>query len=125
MNKTTLVLPLPPNMLNSRRNWRVQLRAKKAYWQRCDILRLALPKPPATPPERIRATATLYVWALMDDDNAMARIKWAADWIVAQGYVADDRKKNIEWAGLPHQVVDRKAQRLEITIEPIAESEAA
>lgn len=121
----TFVLPLPPNMANARRHWTATLRQKNDYYARCDAMALALPKPPTKPHDCVRMSVTLYVWSMMDPDGAVSRCKWPIDWLVKAGYVVDDKGRNIEWAGMPTQVIDRKAQRLEITIEPIAESEAA
>lgn len=115
-----LVLPLPPNAANSRRSWRVALRDKKAYWGQCSLLLSArrVPLPPPVRPERVRLTAVLYLHNFMDDDNAMARLKPVLDWLKGWGYIADDRRKNIEWSGLPEQHIDRQNPRCEIVVEP-------
>lgn len=120
-----LVLPLPPSLTNSgrgrSRHWRALKRERDAYWCQCDGLQACgtVPAPPAAPMERALITVSLYVWAPMDADNAMARCKWALDWMRSRGYVADDAPRNLAWTGLPAQWLDRKAQRLEITIEPV------
>ena len=58
-----LVLPLPPDFSNARRHWRVQLAAKKAYWEQLNLLLAArqIEAPPRVPIRRARVTATLYV----------------------------------------------------------------
>lgn len=43
------------------------------------------------------------------------------DWLKTRGYIVDDRRKCLTWAGFPEQVVARKhVYRLEITIHPLA-----
>jgi hypothetical protein len=46
----------------------------------------------------------------MDHDNAVARCKWPLDLLVQLGYLADDRRKNVQWAGFPDQIVSRKQE---------------
>jgi hypothetical protein len=54
----------------------------------------------------------------MDDDNALARIKWAADWLQTRGYIVDDKRPHCRFT-IPEQVIDRKNQRLVLTITPL------
>lgn len=122
-----LVLPMPPTLTNSgkgrSRHWRVLEREKAAYWLRCVAAREAGDVPPApdTPFERATLRSVMYLGGAMDDDNAMARHKWAIDWLVGQGYLASDRRSCLRWAGIPHQVVKRDGNyRLAITLEEIA-----
>ena len=115
----TLTVPLPPNLANSRMHWRVKLNRKKAYWELLDMLKSAgaLPRVPHDlPPTKTRVAATLYLFAPMDDDNAMARVKWILDWFVKNAYLRGDSRKHIEWAGIPHQVIDRKNPRVELVL---------
>lgn len=125
MKELTLTAPLPPNIANNRMHWRTKLKAKKRYWGSLNTLSLIgrIPISPLasrtqTGPTRI--AATLYVHNLMDDDNAMARVKWLLDWLVANDYLPGDARKNIQWAGMPEQVIDRKNPRIELTLTPIA-----
>ena len=113
-----LVLPMPPNRANARKHWRVVLKEKKAYWERLDLLYCAreLPKAPKSPPERTRLKTQMYVFSIMDHDNAVARLKLALDWLVRAGYIADDSPKHLDLE-MPEQVVDRKNPRLEIELE--------
>lgn len=117
-----LVLPLPPNFSNDgRQHWRKKYNAQQKYFRQLDELLICqqVEPPPLQIPARIGLSAVLYVWSEMDDDGAMARLKWPVDWMRTRGYVADDKRKNIKWAGLPGQVVDRKNQRLELEITPL------
>lgn len=114
-----LTLPLPLNLANSRMHWRKKNREKKNYFSNCDLLLAGkqLPRPPRKPWERAEITVTMYLYSYMDDDNAMARLKWPIDYLRKAGYITDDRKRNLEYTGLPSQQIDRKNQRLEITLE--------
>ena len=113
----TLTLPLPPNRGNARWHWRTENRKKKAYWSQLNTLRYAgtLPEPWRDTPALVGVRVTLYVWARMDRDNAMARMKWVMDWLEAWEYIANDGA-GVKWAGLPEQVIDRKDPRVEVTL---------
>lgn len=115
----TFVLPMPPNLANARMHWRRKHREKLDYWMILDA-KLAwkdLPNPPRRPWPHATIRSTMYLGASMDDDNAMARHKWALDWLVSRGYLVDDRKRCLTWDGFPAQVVKRDGNyRLEITI---------
>ena len=115
----TLSLPLPPNMANARQHWRVKHRTRKAYLSALDALRSAriLPPPPSAPLSPVVLSSTLYLWAHMDDDNALARIKYAADWLVRSGYLVDDKRPHCRFT-VPEQAIDRTDPRLVITLTP-------
>ncbi len=111
------VLPLPPNIGNLRAHWRVKNRQKHEYWLLCDIaMRLKWPVR-GQPWTKATISAHFYVWNLMDDDNAMSRVKFPVDWLVRQGYIVDDSRKVLTWSGLPDQTIDRSDQRLVLTLE--------
>ena len=119
------VLPLPPNRANARGHWRKIHRDKTAYWEQLDRIQLVgggvtcftIPRPPREPLPQATAAATLYVWAPMDEGNALNRLKWTEDWLVSRGYLADDNRKALRWAAIPEQVVDRRNQRIVLTLE--------
>jgi hypothetical protein len=115
-----LVLPLPPNAANLRRNWRKVYSEKRAYWDSLNMLEAAgrFDKP-AAPIERARISAHLYVWSFMDDDNAMSRMKIAIDWLKG-AYIVDDSRKHLQWEGLPEQTIDRKNPRVVLRISEAA-----
>ena len=76
------VLPLPPNRANARGSWRVHHAAKAAYWNTLDNIQLlgrppqfVIPRPPKKPLARANVYAVLYVWAKMDEGNAINRMK--------------------------------------------------
>jgi hypothetical protein len=100
-------------------HWRVKQREKRDYWGTLDLLLHArqLPQPPQEAPERATISATMYLGNYMDDGNAMNRMKWIEDWLKAWGYIRDDSKKHLEWAGFPVQHIDRKNPRIEIELE--------
>ena len=107
------VLPLPPNMLNSRTHWRKRLGEKNGYWLQCLALYGRRPKRTFA---RATISAHFYLWNLMDDDNCMARMKFPLDFLVNREYIADDSRKVLTWTGLPEQTIDRSNQRLEIEL---------
>jgi len=114
----TLTLPLPPNMANKRWHWRVKERERRIYNEQCDIWE-AMHEKPVAPLSGVTVSASIETWALMDDDNALARLKWAVDWLVTRGYLLGDSRKHITWAGIPEQVVSRvRLPRVTFTITP-------
>lgn len=109
----TVSLPLPPNMANGRMHWRLKDEKRREYLARCDAWH---PKRGRTL-GRARIRAVLYVWNKMDPDGAVARLKWAVDWLVRRGFLEDDSEKHLEWE-MPKQTIDRSRQRIEIVLEP-------
>jgi len=122
MGEIHLTLPLPPNRANAREHWRVTHRKKTAYYDNAWIA-LAVQTGQGFysfgAPERPTLTATLYVWAKMDPDNAVARLKWPIDCMVRYGMLVDDSEKHLDFTEIPKQVIDRKNPRVEITLATI------
>ena len=133
-----IVAPMPDNVTNKARgstHWRRGYNAQQAYWRTLDLLAGAAPSaatvfviPPApdVPLHRVLVTSSMVVGGAMDDDNAMARHKWLADWLVANGYVATDRRErkrdgaSFRWAEPPAQRVSRKELwRITLTLTPL------
>lgn len=112
----TLELPLPPNMANGRAHWRAKHRERRGYLAACDLaaFRLVASREPL---DNVVLSSTLYLWATMDDDNALARIKWAADWLKTRGVIVDDKRPHCRFT-IPEQVIDRSNQRLALTLTP-------
>lgn len=122
MTPVTLTLPLPPNLANSRQHWRVKLNAKKEYWKRLDLVHAAKLLPRYDVPPVVTVSAAIVVGGLMDTDNLFARLKWALDWLVANGYLPGDRPDQLIWADIPTQTVKRRkdgAYSLTLTITEI------
>ena len=119
MSPLTFELPMPPNQANARMHWRTKSKAKQAYRQTLTLLMYAkrIPPPPASPLTGVTLDSTLHVWSTMDDDNALARIKWAADFLVQAGYLVDDKRPHCRFS-IPEQLIDRANQRLVITLTP-------
>ena len=109
-----LTLPLPPNMANGRMHWRTKNRKRQDYYQYAMVV--AMLGAPRQPLPKARAKIVLYVWALMDYDNMMARLKWPLDVLVDAGWIEDDGPQHLEFAEMPSQFVDRKNQRVEIEL---------
>lgn len=117
-----LTVPMPPNLGNARMHWRTRHRAKVDYWNQLDNIALVglIPAPPKRPPKQAVIAATFYVHQLQDPDNMMARFKFLGDWLKRSGYILDDGPKHLRWAGMPEQQVDRKNQRVVLTLESAA-----
>jgi hypothetical protein len=114
-NKLILTFPMPPNIANSRWHWRSK-QAKKAHWFGViDILHRPHDDPPM---EKALIAADFYLWNKMDYDNLFARLKWPLDWLTLNSYIVDDNPDVLKWETMPTQQIDRKNQRLVITLEP-------
>ena len=116
-----LTLPLPPNMANARTHWAAKHRKRKAYMLACTCADSRRPDEPIAPAV---VHATLYTWAKMDEDNLTARLKWTIDWLVDRQILLDDHPSAMT-LGTVSQAVDRKNQRVEITIEEVDSLEPA
>jgi hypothetical protein len=115
----TLVLPLPLNIANSRLHWAVKNKKKQRYFEELSLRKDArlIPRPTYSYPRRVRVDVTLFVWSKLDRDNAYSRCKWPLDWLVGNGYLAEDCEDRIEL--VVTQKVDRKNQRMQVTITPM------
>ncbi len=111
-----LILPLPPNRANAREHWRVTQKNKERYYETAEVAIMTQCRS-NVPPVRWTLTATLYVWAKMDLDNLVARLKFPLDCLVRTGVLVDDNEKWLDLQ-MPKQVVDRKNPRVEITLTP-------
>jgi hypothetical protein len=117
-----LTVPMPPSLSNgwlSRAHWAEISAVKNQYYgflTAMQSLRL-LPKPPAEPPAVALISMHLYVWQTHDPAGAAAREKMPVDWMVANGYLAGDSDRHLQWQGLPEQTITRKEpQRIEFKI---------
>jgi len=114
-----LTLPLPPNRANAREHWRVTHRKKVEYYEKAELTLMMADWDrggQAPPRGRVTLTATLYVWARMDPDNAVSRLKWPIDSLVSYGFLVDDNEKWLDFTEIPKQVIDRKNQRVVICL---------
>lgn len=114
------ILPLPPNEGNKRPgHWTVRHGKVKQYHKLLDDLAIVprFPLPWVPTPDKVRLTVALYLWNLHDTDGAVARCKLPIDWLVRNDYAVNDSPKHLEWAGMPEQHIDRKWQRIELTLE--------
>ena len=117
MSALVFELPLPTNMANGRLHWAVKNKKRQAYLNDCDVINWAIFRRCFTPFENATATITMRVARLHDHDNAFARCKWAIDWLVSRGVIADDSPKCLSYSGLPTQTIDRKNPGITITLE--------
>lgn len=141
-----LVLPLPPSANAKTRTAHAHpmalVREKNRYKEQCwiEAYRQAMPRAVEELPARSRITATFYVHNTRDEDKLGAGLEWVLDALKAlqpdgdplrwknniatrKGYFRDDSPRHIDLD--VSQVVDRKCKRLELTIEPAAESQEA
>ena len=119
----TITLPLPPNRGNAREHWRVTSKRREAYQMEAYVaLKDQLDGKLEGWPGRATLTATLYVWGKMDPDNRVARLKWPIDNLVAYGLLVDDSDEYLTFTEIPTQVVDRKRQRIELTLTATREA---
>lgn len=118
----TIVLPLPPNLSNSRWHWRTRLKAKKDYMYMCTLgASQYLSKIPwYVAPEKVQINAHFVLGGRSDIDNLFARLKFPLDFLVLSHIVKDDSPKHLEWVGIPTQEVTRKKPySLTLTLTPI------
>ena len=129
-----VVLPMPINLANARLHWRTRLEHKKRYYETLDLmasvhrkvgfpeeLPFRVPQPPAMVyAGRLWVDAHLVLGNLMDDDNAMHRMKFVLDWLVTRKYIAGDSRKYIKWRDVPSQEVSRKQpSHVRLTLTPM------
>ena len=103
-------------------HWTAKYREKRRYAAAVYALQLSGKMPPIPFPPIARATirAALVLGAAQDDDNAVARCKWAVDLLVQLGYLQDDRRKVLRWEGFPEQTVSRKIPHsLTLVVTPV------
>lgn len=119
MRVLTFTLPLPPNLANGRMHWWDRVKGQRNWQWRALVAERRLHGRPE-PMARARVTAVFYVKQVMDDDNAVARLKWALDLLKVRRFILDDRRPHLELTGIPEQHVDHKAPRLELRLEEVA-----
>ncbi len=134
----TVTLPLPPNLLNTSKHWRARAREKNAYYEAANLALTAQLKGKLEGwPGRVHAEITFYLWNKMDKDNRTARLKYVWDSLVRYGawdltpaerkfvtrgrLLIDDSDEFLDH-GIPEQVVDRKNQRVVLTLTATREA---
>lgn len=120
MTQLVFRFPMPPNILNPKRagHWRAVAAKKKQWFAQCDDLQRfgILPAPPTTPFTQATVAAVMRLGHAMDEENAFARAsKFPMDWLKTRGYIVNDSRQHVRWAGLPEQIVGRK-QDYSVTI---------
>ena len=121
MSTLHITVPMPPNIGNGGHyHWRTRDNQRKLYLATLDARQAAglVPRPPKKPMTKARLRSVMHLGAAMDDDNAMRRHKWVLDWLRTRGYIADDKKKCLTWAGFPEQHVNRRDEyTIDLTLE--------
>jgi len=118
-----IILPLPPNLANSKfKHWAAKKQAKDAYVRTVVAVSQNAKMHTLTPwfvvPRYQYPVTVKYhfgLWNKSDEDNLIARGKWALDAIVTNGILIDDSPDYVQIAR-PTQEIDRKWQRLEVEI---------
>lgn len=120
LRTVTLTFPLPVNLANARLHWAAKLR-RMHEWQNRAIVHERGLRGRHRRMERVRATAVYYIGRAerMDDDNAVARLKWPLDLLKARGLIVDDKRPHLQLAGIPEQR-QGTPRRLELTLEELA-----
>lgn len=131
VDRLLFVVPLPPNMANSRMHWRTKERFRADYFARLDFMYAArmLPRVPVTGTwASATVRADLHMPNAMDEDNSVARCKWPLDWIVRKGYLQDDNRKALKWESFPAQTLTRvkaEPQVIHLTLTRGVESDTS
>ncbi len=86
----------------------------------CDALVYGYLKvPPSVTYDRATISATIYHTHTMDQDNALARLKWPVDWLVTNRFLEDDDPYHLRWTGVPSQ---ERCKGLERRVEFVLEA---
>lgn len=112
---------MPPNLANARLHWAVKYKRQNAWAAHAIVAEPKL-RGQHTPMARAQVTAVLYPYNPMDDDNAVARLKWPLDLLVRRQIIAGDQRPECELTGIPVQHIDRKRPRIELTIQEVPAS---
>jgi hypothetical protein len=119
---STLMLPMPRRMANgSHGHWSYKLAMQNQYIGVLNAMQCArlVPAPPKEPPQCAQLASHLFLRSEMDDDNALARLKWPIDWLVNNHYLAGDKRKNLRNSIPLQTVTHREPQRIEFGITPL------
>lgn len=87
-----ITFPIPPNLANGRVHWSKKHKDHGIWRARALASEpwLAGRRPRRPLPVLITAQTTLVLWQRMDEDNAVARLKWCFDLLVERGWLVDD-----------------------------------
>jgi hypothetical protein len=140
MNSLRIVLPEPPSLnimidLAKKRTRRtrnggwmkrtlpvVYDQEKETYELLClAVSREQKVQPPPAPWERWRLErASFRLRMLRDPLELLAGLKWTVDWLVRQGFVADDGPNHLLHIPLPEQRIERSDRGVTIEISEVA-----
>jgi hypothetical protein len=116
MRRLELTFPMPVNLANARLHWREKARRHQA-WKMLAVVRERGLRGRHRPMQRLRVTAVLYHGgAVMDHDNAVARLKWCLDLLRERGLIVDDSPRHLTLTGIPEQRAGRP-RRVVLTLE--------
>lgn len=115
----TFTFPMPANLGNGRQHWAVKHREHEAWKTRALLGDRSL-RWRRTPLEQVTVSAVFYIGSKpMDDDNAVARLKWCLDFLKERGIITDDSRKHLRLRGIPEQRPGTP-RRVVLTVESLA-----
>ena len=113
MGKIVLELPEPPNVANRRIHWA----AKRLYRNQAWAYARSKVQRTHPIPEKVRVSLHFRLWALMDEDNLVARCKLPIDALKGE-YFIDDDPAHME-LGEVTQEVNRKDRGVTVSVEVV------
>jgi len=113
-----LTVPMPLNLANSRLHWEKKRRLRNAWEVRAIAQERGLRGRHRTM-GRATLAAVMYVSMRMDDDNAVARLKWVCDLLKKRGLIVDDRRPYLTLTGIPEQRTGSRPPRIELTLTEV------
>jgi len=121
--RTTIVLPLPPALLNgslSRAHWSTIRAAKHQYESQCRVLRMArlLPPVPAVPWPQVLVRATFYTVRAYDADNLVSLMKMTCDFLKGS-YFVDDAPHCMTLGSVTQERCGQSPRRVEIELQQV------
>lgn len=118
MRLLELTFPMPVNIANARLHWAVKSRKHNEWKLRAIVGERGL-RGRHRPIQKCQVTAVLYARQRMDDDNAVARLKWPLDLLKERGLIVDDKRPHLMLTGIPEQR-QSSPQRIVLTVQEVA-----
>lgn len=109
---------MPVNLGNARLHWRAKSKLHADWKTRAIVFERGL-RGRHRPMARCEVTAILYARGPMDDDNAVARLKWPLDFLKERGIIVDDKRPYLTLTGIPEQRRGHP-QRIELIVQELA-----
>jgi len=115
----TFTFPMPVNVANARLHWAAKHREHEA-WKTRALLGDRNLRWRRSPLAKVSVAAVLYIGSkAMDDDNAVARLKWCLDFLKERGIIVDDSREHVRLEGIPDQRPGTP-RRIVLTVREVA-----